>query len=462
MRQNDDCSRALCLCALTALVCVASVVPGRAHAQRNERGPAFPLKQSANRRYLVDRKNMPFLIAGDAPQALTVNLNEEDAEIYFANREAHGFNTVWINLVCNDYTGGRKEGTAYDGLTPFTTPGDLSTPHEAYFARCDRMLRLAAKHRLLVLLDPIETGGWLSIMLANGVEKCRAYGRYLGDRYRSFDNILWMSGNDFQGWRDAKNDAVVTAVALGILDRDKRHLHTIELDYNVSGSLDDPNWAPIVGLIASYTYYPTYARVLQDYNRPNPLPVFMVESDYEREHDSTPAVLRRIEYWSLLSGAAGQVYGNGMIWPFSKDWKSQLESPGAVEMAYVGKLFEPRPWYRLVPDQKHTLVTAGYGTFDSTTTNANQFGAKGDYVTAARTPDGKRAMAYLPGIRAVTVDLSQMSGPVSAQWYDPSRGVFTAIAGSPFANTGTRTFDPPGKNGDGDGDWVLVLEAGRR
>ena len=31
--------------------------------------PAFPLKVSKNRRYLVDRRNRPFLLIGDSPQA---------------------------------------------------------------------------------------------------------------------------------------------------------------------------------------------------------------------------------------------------------------------------------------------------------------------------------------------------------------------------------------------------------
>jgi hypothetical protein len=54
--------------------------------------------------------------------------------------------------------------------------------------------------------------------------------------------------------------------------------------------------------------------------------------------------------------------------------------------------------------------------------------------------------------------MSRLSAPASAHWYDPSRGTYAAVAGSPLANTGTRKFTPPGKNGDGDGDWVLVLE----
>jgi hypothetical protein len=82
-----------------------------------------------------------------------------------------------------------------------------------------------------------------------------------------------------------------------------------------------------------------------------------------------------------------------------------------------------------------------------------------DYVTAGRTPDGSLVMAYLPSLRTVTVDMSQLSAPASAHWYDPSRGTYAAVAGSPLANSDMRKFTPPGKNGDGDGDWVLVLES---
>src|SRR5262249_20631363 len=44
------------------------------------------------------------------------------------------------------------------------------------------------------------------------------------------------------------------------------------------------------------------------------------------------------------------------------------------------------------------------------------------------------------------------------RWFDPSLGVFVPIGGSPFTNSGTRSFTPPGNNGDGDGGWLLVLE----
>ena len=436
------------------------VVSGSNQAEIGDARPSYPLRKAASGRYLVDQKDVPFLIAGDSPQAMMVNLSEADADLYLANRQSHGFNTVWINLLCRKRTGGRNDGGTFDGILPFAQPDDLSTPNEAYFARCDRMIRLAAKHDLLVLLDPCETIDHLTLMLQNGVAKCRAFGEYLGTRYQTFDNILWMSGNDFQSWRDPKHDAVAIALALGIKQQDSRHLHTVELNYEVSGSLDDPNWAPIISLSAAYTYYPTYVQVLKDYNRPNFQPVFMVEATYEFEHESTPSLLRRQEYWTNLSGAAGQLYGNGAIWPFKSDWKSKLDSPGAIQMRYVKALFEPRAWYNLVPDQNHTVVTAGYGTFNDSTTDADRYVAKSDYVTAARTPDGRLVMAYMPTPRPLTVYMAKLGGAATARWYDPSRGLYVPIAGSPFQNVGVRAFTPPAKNGDGDGDWVLVLETG--
>jgi len=445
---------------------MAAALTGNAGAA----GPVYPVKVSANKRYLVDQNNAPFLITGDSPQGLMVDLSPAQADSYFANRQAHGFNTVWINLVCNSYTGGRPDGSAYDGMLPFTgyLPGgkdlahyDLSKPNEAFFARCDEMLTLAAKHNLLVFLDPIETGGWLTTMVNNGPKACQDFGKYLGNRYKNFDNIVWMSGNDFQKWSDSGNDAVAIAVAKGIQASDPRHIHTIELDDNVSLSTNDPNWAAIVSLNGAYTYFPTYAEVLNGYNRTGTMPVFMVEATYEFEdnaqaHVSTPATLRREEYWSNLSGATGLIYGNHYTWTFASGWESRLDTPGAVQIGYMKSFFESRAWYDLAPDQTHETLTAGYGTFsDKGTIDGN------DYATAARTPDGRLVIIYAPTIRPLAINMSKLSGPVTARWFDPSNGVYVAVEGSPFPNTGSRNFTPPCKNHDGDGDWVLVLETGR-
>ena len=85
---------------------------------------------------------------------------------------------------------------------------------------------------MVVLLDPIETIGWLDTLRTNGAAKAFAYGQYLGDRYKNFPNIIWMHGNDFQSWRNAADNALVQAVARGIRSVDSNHIHTVELNYS--------------------------------------------------------------------------------------------------------------------------------------------------------------------------------------------------------------------------------------
>jgi hypothetical protein len=446
----------------------ASTSPWSTLGTRASSPPLYPLRVGSTTRYLVDRQGRPFLIVGDAPQALIVNASLRDAETFFANRAARGFNSVWVNLLCRPYTGGRPDGTTYDGIAPFTTPGNLSTPNEDYFRRADAIIRMAGRYGITVFLDPIETGGWLDVLRQNGVRKDFEYGRWIGERYRSFPNIVWFNGNDFQDWRVKANDAVALAVARGIRATDRHHIQTVELDAPTSGSRDDASWTPIIGLDAAYTYYPTYAQVLKEYTRPDFVPTFLVEANYEFE-DARPKTLRRQEYWSLLSGAAGQLYGSRYTWRFlpmrlvsnkygwraTRGWRNTLDSTGVAELEYVTKLFAPRAWFRLVPDQRHRLVTSGVGTF-ATRGHVDD----SDYATAARTPDGKLGIVYLPTRRTITVDLRRLRPSVDAKWYDPTTGRFVAIGGSPFPNTGKRNFTPPATNASGDDDWVLVLTAG--
>ena len=420
----------------------------------------YPLRISSDRRYLVDQRGRPFLIVGDSPQAMIGNLKVSDAAAFIANRKDAGFNSLLVDLLCVKYTGCRDDGTTIDGIEPFTTPGDLVTPNPKYFARADAILRLAEKAGIVVFLDPIETGGWLKVMRANGVKSSYAFGQYVGRRYKGFSNIVWWHGNDFQTWKNPSDDAVVLAVARGIQSVDRNHLQTVLLDYFRSGSLDDARWRPLIKLDSAYTYFPTYAEVLKEYNRRNHIPVFMGEAGYEFEQltgtisSGTPENLRRQEYWSILSGACGQFYGNHYTWQFAEGWKQHLDTPGSFQIRFLARLFKGRPWYRLVPDQRHRVVTSGYGTFEREGNVASS-----SYVTTAATPDGKLAIAYLPAGGTVTVNMGHLAGRVKARWYDPSRGTYSAVSGSPFRNSGDVRLSTPGTNADGDTDWVLVLEA---
>ena len=270
---------------------------------------------------------------------------------------------------------------------------------------------------------------------------------------------------------------------------DANHIHTVELNYVTSGSLEDKSWAPLIELNAAYTYFPTYAQVLTEYNRQNFKPVFMVEANYEFENvgpdtdGGSTQNLRRQEYWAMLSGAAGQLYGSAHTWKLQKGWEANLDTSGVIQLSYVKNLFVSRKWYDLVPDQTHTVVTAGYDRFscivgefvayaskdqDSLISKAfrviQKYSGIGSITsntcaTAARTSDGSLVMVYMPTIRAITLDMSKLTGTTRARWYDPTSGEYADVKGSPFANEGSRQFIPSGANKSGEGDWVLVLEA---
>ncbi|HTO53816.1 MAG TPA: DUF4038 domain-containing protein [Myxococcota bacterium] len=422
----------------------------------------YPLQVGSSNRYLVDQSGTPFLITGDSPQALIVNVSQSDAASYLSDRQKRGFNAVWVNLLCATFTGGRENGSTFDGVLPFNsyldpvTP-DLTQPNPDYFARVDEIVRMAAERGLLLILDPAETGSYLRVLQANGPDAVRAYGAYLGTRYRGFDNILWMSGNDFHTDPGSGDDQLVQALAAAIRQQSPGQLQTVELNPRVSNSLDDESWRPFIDFNASYSYTPPYAEVLEAYDDDNPLATFLVEGSYEGESlavgDDAVRVVRSQVYWSLLSGAMGHLYGHHYTWQFISDWQNRYKTEGSSQMGIARRFFESHPWWQLVPDRNHALVTNGFGNF------TNQESGDNDYVTAGRTPDGKLGMAYVPQGQTITVDLSQMAGKVSASWFDPAGNRSVKAKGSPFSNSGAADLTPPGKNRDGDPDWVLVLES---
>jgi hypothetical protein len=140
-------------------------------------------------------------------------------------------------------------------------------------------------------------------------------------------------------------------------------------------------------------------------------------------------------------GAAGSSFNAGPNWYLFFNWRTNLDTPGTVETTHWYDLFRSRAWYDPVPDQSHTAVTGGLGTSGAI-----------DYVCAARTSTGGTVIAYLPTGRAVTVDLTAISGSqAKAWWYDPTSGQATAIGTYPAQ--GTMSFTPSTTR-----SWVLVID----
>jgi hypothetical protein len=417
-------------------------------------GAVFPLRVEAGKRYLVDAAGNPFLMQGDSPWSLMVQLTREQVDQYLDDRRARGFNTLLVNLIEHHFSNNPPKN-AY-GQAPFLTPGDYGTPNEQYFAHVDWVIQRAADKGFLLLLVPSYLGygggdqGWYQEMVANGSTKLREFGRYLGRRYASFSNILWTHGGDY----NPPNKALVREIALGIREFDTRALmsahcapETAAVDY-----WGGESWLQVNNV---YTYNAVYSAALAQYARSDQMPFFFLEGRYENEADGTEQRVRVQAYHALLSGATGQVFGNNPIWhfngpalyPTSLTWQQALNGPGSQSMSHVRSLFAPRAWWTLQPDANNALLTSGLGSGQ-------------DRAVAARAADGSFAIAYLPSIRTVTVNLGQLAGPrVNARWYDPANATYTAVTGSPFPASGSQTFRPASNNASGFADWVLVLES---
>ena len=308
-----------------------------------------------------------------------------------------------------------------------------------------------------MLLTPSYVGweggsqGWYRAMAANGPERLRQYGEYLGRRYRDFGNVLWVHAGDY----DPPERELVRAIAEGIAAVDPRALHTA---HNAPETAPIEYWQGESWLDVNnvYTCGPVYAAARAQYARPEGMPFFLLESAYENEHDATEQRLRTQAYQALLSGAAGQVFGNNPIWHFDGPglfsapvtWQEALDSRGAQSMSHLHDLLTTIPWWQLEPDTDHTLLTDGLGPDHAR-------------AVAASTADGSLAMVYIPDRREITLDLARLAGPlVEARWYDPADGRFEAVAGSPFSTTGSRRLGAQtDSNSAGFDDSVLILES---
>lgn len=433
-------SRALPLAwLLVAAAAVAAPWAQGAAAPPSDGRIAFPLTVGSTGRYLVDARQRPVFLQGDAPWSLVVGVTADEADLYLADRRGKGFNALIVNLVEHKFNGPRNR----NGDLPFTTPGDLATPNEAYFAHADRVLRRAEANGMAVLLNPLYLGykgldeGWYQEVLLNGAWKCREYGRWLGRRYRSFPNIAWVAGGDrLPG--DARDG--MEALVAGIREADPDHLWTAHAEPNVSAM----EAYAYVGLDinATYSYGIVHAQLLQDRRRRPVMPFVLFESSYEGEHNATPVQIRRQAYWALLAAATGQFYGARPVWLFDPGWKEALQLGGARDMARMAELVRDLPWWDLRPDDAHQVVDTGIGETHGL-----------DYLGAATTADRRMLVAYAPTPRPMGIDLKQMVGErFSGYWWDPKTGDKTTVA--PLDGGRHVELRQPF-----DGDWVLVLSS---
>ncbi len=424
------------------------------------------LRVSTNCRYLEYGDGQPFFYLGDTAWELFHRLNRDEADVYLENRAQKGFTVIQAVLLFE--LGDVDSPNAY-GDVPLIDD-DPTRPNEPYFQHVDYIVEKAEACGLFIGLLPTWGSKWkLNTEGCTGIftpQSAREYGLFLGNRYKH-KPIIWILGGD-QNIANDQERAVIEALAYGLREGDEHthlstyhprgpgqssdYFHTADwLDFNMFQSShaarDHDN-----GLFAAHDYALTPPKpTLDGEPRYETIPVGFYYQNVARNQRFDAYDVRQAAYWSLLAGACGHTYGNNNIWQMWQPgrtpvidacvpWYEALDHPGAFQMGYVRRLFESRPFQKLVPDT--SIILSG----------PNTGGAK---IRAARAEDGSFAFIYTPRGEPFMVHQNIIDAPrVRATWYDPRYGIFEPIHTTD--SPGIQTFTPP-TTGRGC-DWILVLD----
>ena len=426
-------------------------------------GIAQTMKVSADGRSLeVDGK--PFFWLGDTAWQLFHRLNRDEVKVYLENRRAKGFTVVQAVALAE-----------LDGLTVPNAEGHLALngkdparPNEPYFQHIDWAIDEANRAGLWVALLPSWGSYWKTgEARVFNEENARAYGQWLGQRYRS-KSVVWVLGGD-QNIDTERERRIIEAMAAGIRSGDGgRHLITFHprgpgrageqlagapwLDFYMSqsshGSRDHDN-----GIYAERDRLLQPAKpTLDGEPRYEGIIVGFYFSGANQMVRFDDADVRQAAYWSILAGACGHTYGHSSVWQMwqpdrkpvlgaNVPWREALDHPGAFQMGHLRRLMEARAFHQFVPDSGRLVVA---GPRDG-----------GGKIRAAVSRDGQFAVVYSPKGEPFTLDRTVVKGNRLREiWWDPRVGVaYTVYTGTGGA---IQTYTPP-TSGRGQ-DWVLVVE----
>jgi hypothetical protein len=413
---------------VACLVVVVLLASADAGAQVN-----WPLRISAHGAYLEDQSGVPFPVVGDGAWSAIVQLSQADLATYLNDRKAKGFTTLIMNAIEHYFS----TNPPYDvyGNAPFTNGEmDWSVRNEAYWANVDYVLNQAKSMGFLVLFYPAYLGymcgdqGWCQDMEAQPEATMTGYGQFLGNRYKSQGNIIYVHAADMVAEDYTGVYARVVDIANGIKSIDTTTLHTAESAPEHS-AMDD--YSAFINLNTTYTYADPAGKVQNDYSRQGALPFCFIESTYEGEGASLSDIQSQALIAYLGGALLGHVFGNNPVYGFGYDgpWIPSLQSPGAVSMSNIGSLVKSRAWYLLTPDYANVVVTSNKGP-----------GVR-NYKATARTADGATVMIWNPDSTPVTVNMTKISGASANVWsWNPV--TTTATLTGTYPTKGSMTFTP--------------------
>jgi hypothetical protein len=428
------------------------------------------LKVTADGHYLQFEDGLPFFWLGDTGWELFHRLTKEEINIYLENRRAKGFNVIQAVILAE--FNGLKKPNQY-GEVPLADL-DPAKPNEKYFALVDYTVQLAQDKNMFMGLLPTwgdkVTKLWGEGPVIFNENNAYTYGKWLGDRYKNYPNIIWILGGDRPPITDSVDYRPVwRAMAKGIIEgtngkaiftyhtwgghSTSEYIHNEEwLSINTMQSghgsgHDVPVWK-MIGLDHDLTpAKPTLDAEPNYEDHPvNPWPNWDPANGYFRDYD-----VRKQTYRSVFSGACGVTYGHHAVWQFlsaredtinhaDRYWTDAINRPGAFQVGYLKRLIESHSVLDRIPDQ--SIIAEGQGE-------------KGEYMTAFRDKNNKYAMIYLPVGKKIAVNTSFVEGDsIRVSWFDPRIGKNENT--SSVKKESIMDFIAPTTGAEN--DWVLIIE----
>jgi hypothetical protein len=402
---------------------------------------------------------------GDTGWELFHRLKKEEIEKYLDNRKEKGFNVIQAVILAE-----------FDGLTKPNQYGEVpltgldpTRPNQKYFELVDWTVSQALKKNMFMGLLP--TWGdkvmklWGKGPMIFNEKNAYTYGKWLGDRYKAFQNIIWILGGDRPAFNDSiDNREIWRSMAKGILEGTNQNAVITYHPWGEASSTkfwpDEP-WLDVHMLQSGHAKKdnPVWEWIKRDRELKPTKPVLDAEPNYEdhpikwdskngyfRDYD-----VRRQCYRSVFSGACGVTYGNQAMWQFYSDreepvafpersWIETLDRPGAFQVGYLKELIESRSPNERIPDQ--SIIS-------------NTQGEKMEYMAAFRDRANSYCMVYLPVGKKISVNLSFLkTNELGPTWFDPRTGKYIRMNG--LKKEAIMSFTPPSIGIEN--DWVLIIE----
>ena len=322
-----------------------------------------------NGKYLM-KGDKPFFWLADTAWLMLLRFSEEEIDVYLRNRAEKGFNVIQTVLI-HSYPENKNNMTSL--------PPSVKDPtNDEYWDFVDHILDKMDALGLYAGLLPAWGQNVKDGVLT--LPKMEEYAHFLGKRFQSKKNIIWILGGDVRGdvapeifckegeiLKSYNPERLITYHPFGRTSSSLWFHDCKWLDFNMFqsghrrydqeqlGEWDDnkaaetwfgeDNWRYVVRDHSHEVIKPTidgepsYEGIPQGLHNPR--------NPYWEEWD-----VRRYAYWSVFQGAAGHTYGNNAIqqgrnnpsdrpaYGCREMWTDAIHHPGSGQLGHLKKLME--------------------------------------------------------------------------------------------------------------------------